>query len=313
MLNVTLPVLLTLHVRSNHLESQLEVLINAGVEKLYISIDGPRNLGERNYQAKIMEILKEKQQYFDEFQINLREKNEGLACGMITGIDWFFSKVEFGAIFEDDVVFNLGTIVFFQKSRELLESYPEILMIGGSQPFPSSSEKRSRVALTNYPQIWGWATSARKWHELRSFITSEPDWEQIKPKQLRNFWKVGWRRVEKGYVDTWDLPMAGGMLASNRLCALPPINLTSNLGFDSLSTNTLQKTFPLGLKIENFESISSSEVSFNVQEIQDLNKKFESEIFKVSLKNLASPLIQRFDFYRFRRKKRVPLREKLKK
>ncbi len=310
---MTLSVLLTLHVRTSYLESQLEVLSHAGVKVLYVSIDGPRNLEERNCQAKIMKILKEKQKYFEEIQITVREKNEGLACGMITGIDWFFSKVEFGAIFEDDIVFTLGTIKFFQSSRELLENYSEILMIGGSQPFTPSSNKRNRVALTNYPQIWGWATTAEKWHELRSFITNEPDWKRVKPKHLRNFWKVGWRRVEKGYVDTWDLPMAAGMLASNRLCALSPINLTSNVGFDNMSTNTLQKRFPLGIKIENFESVNCSEIIYDVKEVQDLNKKFESEIFKVGLKNLFSPLIQMFDFYRYRKKKRFPLNERLKK
>ena len=54
LLNVqNIPVLLTLHVRSKLLEKQLSLLKRAGVKRVFISVDGPRNDEDKRNQDEI--------------------------------------------------------------------------------------------------------------------------------------------------------------------------------------------------------------------------------------------------------------------
>jgi hypothetical protein len=309
----TFPVLLTLHVRFANLNIQLDTLKKYGTPEVYVSIDGPRSESERDNQEKILKIIGMYKSDFKKLEVNLASENLGLACGMIRGIDWFFTKVEKGAIFEDDIIFTGKTIDFLTQALDLTASFKDVLMVGGSQPFMSEDISPKKILLTNYPQIWGWATSRTKWNQLRSYITEEPQWDRISPMYVRNFWKVGWQRVSEGYLDTWDLPIAGGMLANGKYCALPPINLTCNVGYDDFSTNTSKKTFPLGLEIGKIDLTELNELISSDQDVSKLNKKYENQIFKVKKRNLLSPLLQPLDRIRFKKKKKLPLEKRLKK
>jgi hypothetical protein len=61
------------------------------------------------------------------------------------------------------------------------------------------------------------------------------------------FWKTGKRRALNSYIDAWDIPLAEGMVSTNFFTLVPPVNLISNLGFDSSATHTVTPTWPLNL------------------------------------------------------------------
>lgn len=306
----SLPVLLTLHVRSEYLAKQLSDLKGAGIERVFISIDGPRNDHDKIKQLEIEKILNAYKQEFQVFEIKQSFYNKGIAVAIISAIDWFFSHNTYGVIFEDDITFGSETIQFFALALMSIERMPNVLLVSGFQPFPSSPPG-GRVVFTNYPQIWGWATFAKKWVEMRSNIFRMPSLEQQISLDIRNFWKVGWNRVQRGYLDTWDLPIATGMLFSNKLCMLPPVNLTSNIGVDSYSTNTQMKSFPLGLKIEHIICEIITEGISTGPEIYKVNSRFEREIYNIGIKHVFSPALAIFDRVRFAKKKKRTLKERM--
>lgn len=302
----SLPILLTLHVRSNNLEQQLENLCNSRIRKLYISIDGPRNSKDIALQIVLKEIISRYKSKFSEVHLQESKHNQGIAVALISAIDWFFSHEQCGAIFEDDIEFNDESLGFFQTALKRIVNQPNILMVSGFQPFPNE-KNNSDVVFTNYPQIWGWATTATKWMRMKEHLFKLPKSPKSLRRTVRNYWKLGWDRVHAGYVDTWDLPIAAGMLFSNELCMLPPVNLTSNVGVDSFSTNTVNNKFPMGLKIEKIPRQISFSTHCNPTEITKLNRMFEEELYYVSYKHLFIPLYKPLDKLRFQSKKKEPL------
>ena len=306
----SLPVLLTLHVRSEYLAKQLSDLKGAGIEKVFISIDGPRNAHDKIKQSEIEKILNSHKQEFQVFEIKQSSYNKGIAVAMISAIDWFFSHNTYGVIFEDDITFGSETIQFFALALKNIKRTPNVLLVSGFQPFPTSPPS-GHVVFTNYPQIWGWATFAEKWLEMRRNIFRMPSLEQQISLDIRNFWKVGWKRVQRGYLDTWDLPIATGMLFSNKLCMLPPVNLTSNIGVDSYSTNTQIESFPLGLKVEHITCEIITEGISTGPEIYKVNSRFEREIYNIGIKHVFSPALALFDRIRFAKKKKRTLKERM--
>lgn len=282
---------------------QLTTLKQAGISRLYISIDGPRNEMDRNNQKLLYEIISKFKMEFSELNIRESEINQGIAVAMVSAIDWFFSKNNYGVIFEDDIEFNLDTLRFFGKALKNIANRPEILMVSGFQPFYKKS-LRPQVEFTNYPQIWGWATHAFKWSQMRNFLFSRPLAPADLSREVRNFWRVGWQRVSEGYLDTWDLPIATGMIFSNKFCMLPPVNIISNIGADTHSTNTREMTFPIGLPIQEIQQ----EIDFDIEpvlvNVLEINTRFEKEMYFIGLKHLLTPLLKHLDRYRFSRKKK---------
>ena len=305
-----LPALLTLHVRSANLSGQLCILRDAGVKEIYISIDGPRDQKEKKMQERIYGVIENYKKDFCKFEVRHLGTNQGIALGITSAIDWFFTFNKYGMIFEDDIKFESQTLAFFKEALFFIEDKPRVLLVSGFQPF-DLNQSSSKILFTNYPQIWGWATSASKWRQMRAFIFQLPRAEKQIRRQVRNFWQVGWKRAQVGYLDTWDLPIATGMLFSNKLCLLPPVNLTSNIGADEFSTNTHSDAFPLGLKIQHIDSdIEFADLPLD-SEVKFLNTMFENEIYRISFRNNFSLIFSFLDKYRFSRKRTPHLRERL--
>jgi hypothetical protein len=310
-LNVqNIPVLLTLHVRSKLLEKQLSLLKRAGVKRVFISVDGPRDDEDKRNQDEIDKIINSYRQEFSDFRVRKFDENKGIAIAIISAIDWFFSANTYGIIFEDDIDFEMDALLFFSKALAEIENMPSVLLVSGVQPF-KKSRLNSQVVFTNYPQIWGWATYANKWIEMKKYIYRMPPNSQKIDLATIKFWQVGWLRVHRGYLDTWDLPIATGMLFANKFCMLPPVNLTSNVGADNHSTNTHKNGFPLGIKIENVPLNLNFDSPINKLEVNELNTKFEREIYNIRWRNIFSLQFTFLDRLRFGKNRKSHLIDRL--
>jgi GR25 family glycosyltransferase involved in LPS biosynthesis len=301
-----LPVLLTLHVRAEYLDSQLNTLKDANIKNLYISIDGPRNNSDEENQSRILQIISQNRENFELIEVRHSKVNLGIAVAMISAIDWFFSMNKSGVIFEDDIQFSSDSLEYFKQALQSIEQQSDTLMASGFQPFPETLNSYC-VSYTNYPQIWGWATNAEKWKVMRAYIFELPRISRKIDVAIRNFWKVGWQRVNEGYLDTWDLPIAAGMLFAGKFCVLPPVNLISNIGIDSFSTNTLTEDFPMGLKVVELQSAVDFSLKADQSEANKVNRLFDEKMYFIGNKNWLSPLFRLLDTRRFAKKKKEPL------
>lgn len=230
----------------------LNILDNIGVfEKIYISIDGPRNTEDLVKVRKVRELAKGAD-LGGRTYIRESQKNQGCKIGVRSAIDWFFSLESEGIILEDDCH---PTIEFFEFMEAMLSLYRDdlrVAQISGSNTI-GSYDVDNDYFFSNFGNIWGWGTWRRAWDNYDSEMTTYRTVPHIK-SNLRSkihFFFDGMYRiknfddVEQGKIDTWDFQWMYSRLAQNQICVIPTVSLVKNVGFDADATHTFQKSAPI--------------------------------------------------------------------
>jgi hypothetical protein len=265
-------------------------LLDYGVDSIYLALDYSNSEVIRAKQVKLVQEIRSIQSsYIAQVEIWYKERNHGIGVGIISAIDWFFSHNENGIILEDDLIFEEDFLLFCSKALNAYENESQILLISGNRY--DRNPESSSIAVTNFPQIWGWATWQEKWIEIRKMILSHKNLpvRRLFQKEFCFFF-VGAIRALRGEIDTWDLPLAYEMLARNKLCILPDVNLVTNVGSDIHSTHTKSSSFPLNFptyrtRIEVMPSVLS--VSSTVKKS---NQFLENNVFGIRYRHILSPL-----------------------
>lgn len=283
-----LPILIIGFIRVEGVQRLIDSLLGQQIQSIYLSLDGPRNVNEIQEQEKIIAIVSEfSNSNVLPFYLRRCSTNFGVAVGVISALDWYFSKIPFGVILEDDLVVGNGFIPFISKAKCEFETRKDIVMISGNQ-FNSMVEPE-RLSATHYPQIWGWATNSEKWRVLRKGLLSQVRVtlrDFISPRN--SFWAVGARRALLGKVDTWDLPLAKFMKRNSMICLLPPVNLVTNVGADKFAAHTKENQFPLFAPIEDFDTNMLSNKIPTSTETDQMDKYLEKNVFRIGPLNLFS-------------------------
>ena len=233
-----IPFLIIGFLRTDNILKLVNSISEQSDSRIYISIDGPRSIKEKEIQDLLIEKINEKKKVIkNDVFIRHHRKNLGIGCGVVSAIDWFFESVEFGVILEDDLEISGSLIAYVEIVRKILLENNDIWMASGTRVSPI--QDRKTITASNYPQIWGWMTSKEKWNEIRKAMLREKKY-QIKNlfSYKSNYFLVGARRVFAGKIDTWDIPIAYEMYMNKKKCLLPPVNLITNTGNDNLSTHT---------------------------------------------------------------------------
>jgi hypothetical protein len=308
-----LAVLIIGYARPEGISYLLQTVVSAGISKVYLAIDGPKNDSDKVRHEKITtKILNFQSDPRITLHVLNRVNNLGVAGGVLNSIDWFFSHEKMGLIIEDDLIVSKD---FFDFSLQALKKYKDdssVWMISGTQIFPNSNQP-AQVEWTNYPMIWGWAGWADKWKLMRKSLLAK---KQIGlPKLLDSrylYWAVGANRALSGKVDTWDTPLAFEFIKQGKLCLLPPVNLVSNTGNDAVSTNTKLLNNTMNLEIKNIGINCVLMVKPNQLFVKRYNSLLEKNVFKIKKRHILLPYYSFvFDFIRFpRQKRRQPLNER---
>lgn len=289
----------------SRIESLKNLVIQAdklGFNPIYVSIDGPSGPEIATIQDNIMrELEKIKETSFSRIILKVNSANLGVAGGVVSGIDWFFSLESFGAILEDDLELSDDFYRFVEYGKTFLHLNQDCLLVSGCR----FSEPSDAWALTSYPLIWGWATSRRNWERMRAGLLTKPK-KLISLNPRQNYWMVGSRRVHNGLIDTWDIPLVYFMLENNFTCLLPPVNLVKNIGFDNQAAHTKTQSFPLGLPHSVIHSSDLANVMLN-NSIDEENHFLENNVYLIrrkhiflSLYYLCTRLMQRPKYSRLR-------------
>ena len=266
--------------RLEGVERLLNSINPSELETLYIAIDGPTSDEIRGTQAQIVNLV---DSYCTTNSIRLvvwqRDKNLGVAAAIISAIDWFFACEDFGIVLEDDLIVGEDFVSFVLENKHYLEN-DQVLLISGDQ-FDQHGELAVSGNWTNYPLIWGWATSRKKWKEMRhGIVYAKPRLYRKPINKVENFWRVGTLRVRAREIDTWDIPLVYFMLQNRKLCLTPKKNLISNLGNDQFASHTEVDAFPLNLPIQRLGS-SVTVIAPTGDGIRTYNSFLEKNVFQV--------------------------------
>ena len=219
---------------------------------IYFACDGPKNLPDKEKIDKCWVLVSNKFGFIPDSNKLIRHENLGCSNAMIGNLNWFFQKVNFGLILEDDCIPSGAFLDYLANNLEKLEKIRDFMCISGFDPIQKFDSKYL-FRLSNFPLIWGWATWKEKWDLYQYKI---PDAEYITDKVSKKIYKKNFfihkqlfkyifrrnfRLVNESLIDTWDYSLIATMWRHNMLSLQINGNQIRNIGFDDSATHTKSK------------------------------------------------------------------------
>ena len=248
-------------------EKMLNCLEKIKPRQLFVISDGARKEipGE---QEKVSEVRALFDQPSGECEVHREYANENMGCDhrVPSGISWIFEYVDSAVILEDDCIPSTD---FFNYAEEMLKKYqndPKVMMIAGSN-LMKKYDIADSCCFTARTYTWGWATWKRAWEH---YCGDESEWKRIlkdgtfsKIYSLRTRYYV---KKEFGYYMKrnrcpWDYLWWISCMGAGGLCAVPKVNLITNVGFGVGATHTQNKgdyegeVFPLDFPLQYPEQV----------------------------------------------------------
>jgi len=164
-----IPVLILAFARLESLQRVMDSILSQEHGFIYVSCDAPTSdIGSscesvRTYVKDLKDagVIKE---------FNMRERNTGIANGVMGGIDWFFTMEKSGLVLEDDVLLKPGAMDQLSYLGEFLELNPKCFSINLRNDIPPQFLQRTRYAFrySTLVNSHGWFTSAERWSDFRA-------------------------------------------------------------------------------------------------------------------------------------------------
>ena len=238
----TFAVLIVGYQRVEAIQSILEKCLEAEINCVLLSIDFPKVQTPESLSrnAQIRDLASKFEPHFDSFKARFLDKNIGCSANVLSSCDWAFDQYKEVAVLEDDCQPSVGFFDYCEESKNFLKSRSEVLLACGTQ-FVPADVKGSSAYLSKYVLTWGWFTDREHWETIKRELTIHS--QAYKRNKLifsneRIYWREGARRAFEGYVDVWDTPLVYIMNEGSYFSLLPPTNLISNIGNDSVATHT---------------------------------------------------------------------------
>ena len=251
------PILLVSFNRPEHTRRVLTAILESNPKELFVFQDGARN-GNTKDEDNCKEVRRVVTELTSESDVVLHtffsDKNLGCGPGPATAISWFFESVEQGIIIEDDALPHPD---FFEFASFLLDKYASdkvVMAIGsmklGEKKFGDGSYYFSKMNHT----LCAWATWKRAWmlfdYRLSGFSRDDLD-RCLKSYgahlREREYWCDRLDEIHKDALNdsSWDQQFWMSIWRYGGKGILPNVNLSSNIGFDSLATHTTNPSNPL--------------------------------------------------------------------
>ena len=275
------PVLIVTYARPEGLRKILEISSSAGARDIYVAIDGPKDELTASKQFAILNEIRDFEvKNAIKIKVWQRDRNLGAAVSVVTAIDWFFTNESAGLIFEDDLIPSIEFFSFAKLGLENYEHNKEIWMISGSRMNRVIQNKNTND-WSLYPMIWGWATWRSRWSMMKLAFTSDEKEATSFFSARANFWKVGAFRAKIGMVDAWDMPLAYFQWSNSKFSVIPPVNLVTNVGFDSAATHTSGEHYPLSHPIMELPQSFQFEKVPDISSAHEYDRDLERELFGI--------------------------------
>ncbi len=276
------PVTFIIFKRPDTTEKVFEVIRQIKPSKLFVIADGPR--ADRDGEAEKCEAARkiiERVDWDCEVIKNYSDVNLGCAKRVSSGLDWVFGNVEETIILEDDCIPHP---TFFQFCKELLEKYRYDTRVASiTAQNAQMGRKRTNYSyyFSAYSHCWGWASWRRAWQSYDLHIKL---WKEVQESNILNNILMDdravsyWSRVFQSVYDnptgiTWDYQWTFACWMQGALSIIPNVNLVSNVGLGTDSTN-----FTSGQEF-SFMNIATEAMEFPLQHPPFMVRNLEADKF----------------------------------
>lgn len=277
------PVLLLVFNRPLTTQKVFEAIRKARPKKLYIAADGPRKNNVND--AKLCFEVKQITAAIDwdcELKTLYRTENLGCKNAIWNAIDWFFEQEEEGIILEDDCVPDISFFDFCQTMLLRYKNDDNIKLISGSSLWFGKYDSSNDYFLSNYVNIWGWATWRTTWNLVNAnYCEDKTNWKHIESSINKNIENPLVKTYLKQIcldtfynkiINTWDIYLAASIIMNNGKTIVPFRNLIKNIGFVGTHANgTVSKSQNLPLvPINPVLGMLSVNTNFNKQYLSQI-------------------------------------------
>ena len=316
-------VLLVAFNRPDFTKQIIDILRQANIERIYVSVDGPRTGNQDDILSRDA-VLREVRKIDWTQNVYIRDlpSNLGSYDHVPSSVDWFFKEEREGIVLEDDC---LPSMSFFKFCNIALDAYRErakIMWINGYNGGFNGSKGNAPYLHSRYAISWGWATWGSAWDRVRDEIAlgSEPvpvlrrsvTIEGMHRTITRIFWKQNILYAMN--VPNWDLRALYAIWQCGGLAVSPPLNLVHNAGFGIQAVHGGDSDDPRGI-VPAFDIDLSDNPTWCISTTplpsEDLDAYVERVVYKISLFTVAKlwiatkfPLIRRI-YRKVRGKRRI--------
>lgn len=235
--------------RPDALRRVLTEVQRAGVERLYVALDGPRPGRARDsHLCGEARAVVEADAWAPDISLRIREDNLGCKAAVTDALDWFFAAEAEGIVLEDDC---LPDSSFFGYCATLLKRYRDderVWLISGSNLLGTYRPRRSDYFFGD-GGIWGWASWRRAWNarDIDMALWGDDDARDTARRFLGawawRFLAPRYEAVARGDIDTWDYQWSWTRASQGGLSVIPARNLISNIGFRPDGTHTVEDSW----------------------------------------------------------------------
>ena len=236
-----IPVALLLFNRADCLARVVAALRRVKPRRLFLIADGPRP-GHRG-DAEACRRARAVAAAIDwPADLAWRAADANLGCDRCIpeGLDWLFDKVPEAIVLEDDMV---PAADFFPWCAAMLDRYrgaPDISHVCGRNELGSWPTGSAGHLLAMRGSLWGWATWAGAWKEVRAACLAGA---ARPPAALHGDPLVAERlafaqdQLRRGHFVTWDATWSLGAALAGKYAVVAPANLICNIGFRADATH----------------------------------------------------------------------------
>lgn len=245
------PVVVFAYNRPDLLSIVLSSVQQVAPPEVFIFCDGPKSVASEKQQAvkEVVALCDRFASRCENVRVIQRTSNLGSRTNVQKGLDQVFEIHDRAIVLEDDCVTNADFFRFCDEMLQAHESDKTVGIIGGTRPIDPQGDGSGHAIRSQYPIMsGGWATWARVWkqydHELElwpeakrsGFLTSMFPGNPLAVKH----WSDAFDMVCARRIDAWDYQVTLTLWMLHMDAIIPPRNLTSNIGFRSDGTHTLE-------------------------------------------------------------------------
>jgi len=209
-----LPILILAYNRSDSLSRLIASIEDQPHGPIYLHCDGKRNTKDINAEETAVFALK----LFKEGRVNfvkVQANNLGLMKSIQSAADWFFGKVEFGLVVEDDLILNSPVLDEAEKLHADLLKLGEFDTFCLANPLPEKlfEDSKDSYWISDFFVSYGWGTSRKNW------INSKRSLEDLDSNLIHRYMKSNFgyfvaRNFDKFMIEELEREWNGSRNAS---------------------------------------------------------------------------------------------------
>lgn len=235
--DATIPVVLFVYARPDHLTRTLASLRANKVPLLYVYCDGAKHATDAERVMETRSVVRG----IDWCQTRIieRDANLGLGASILKGVGEVLRQHDSLIVFEDDLICVPGTYAYLSAALRRYRDDSRVMSVTGwTHPRITPANVGLQPYFDGRAECWVWGTWARVWSGMADDATTLlARYEGRGMDPYRYGADIPGMAAIEHVRNIWAVRLLALHLNAGGVCLRPPYSMVEHIGFDSLATN----------------------------------------------------------------------------